>query len=290
MPLRVLRGLSELAGSYDAFILDLWGLIHDGIRPYPGVVNALQNIKDAGISTILLSNAPRRNHALVASMKAMGIDRRLYDEVLSSGEATRDSLCTRDDAFFSILGDIAYHIGPERDLSVFEDTDIEIVDTLEQATFVVNTGPVEIHHGLEKYESILKKAKVQNLPMVCANPDKQVVRGGRHAICAGAIAGRYEEMGGHVGYRGKPDPAIYQLAAKKLGVSDVRRVAVVGDALETDVVGATRAGFDSIWCTGGIHAEELDVVYGQTADLLRAAALAEQYGCRPCGIIAGLEW
>jgi len=290
MPLRILRGLSELAGSYDAFILDLWGLIHDGIRPYPGVVNTLKNIKDAGISTILLSNAPRRNHALIAAMTAMGIDRRLYDEVLSSGEATRHSLLTRDDAFFSTLGDVAYHLGPERDLSVFEGTDIEVVATVEEATFIVNTGPVEIHHSVQQYEAILKKAKLQELPMVCANPDKRVVRGGRHAICAGAIAGRYEEMGGQVGYRGKPDPVIYQLAAKILDVSDVRRIAVVGDALETDVFGATRAGFDSIWCTGGVHAEELDVVYGQIADVLRAQSLAEQYGCCPFGIIAGLAW
>jgi ribonucleotide monophosphatase NagD (HAD superfamily) len=139
--LRSLTGLREVADEYDGFILDLWGLIHDGERAYPPAAETLRQLKTAGKKTLLLSNAPRRAHALVEGMTRMGLGRELYGEVLSSGEATRDALANRDDPFFAALGKRAYHLGPPRDRSVFEDTGVEVVD-MATAEFVVNTGPI----------------------------------------------------------------------------------------------------------------------------------------------------
>jgi HAD superfamily hydrolase (TIGR01459 family) len=288
--LRALKGLSEVAGEFDGFILDLWGLVHDGATAYPASADTLRRLQAAGKKTLLLSNAPRRAYVLVDAMTRMGIDRSLYGQVLSSGEATREALIGRDDPFFTALGTRVYHLGPERDRSIFDDTHLDIVDSVAAAEFVVNTGPDGLDDVVDDYSDILAAARARNLPMVCANPDMMVIRGGEPIVCAGAIAKRYEALGGKVAYRGKPDPAVYDLAVAKLGIADRRRIVVVGDALETDVKGANAAHLPSIWCTGGIHAEALGVRYGEAADPAKATALAQKEGQMPGAIIAGFVW
>lgn len=290
MTLRSISGLSEVANDFDGFILDLWGLVHDGERPYPPSADTLRALKAAGKKTLLLSNAPRRAYALVEAMTKMGIARDLYGEVLSSGEATRDALIKRDDPFFAALGWKAYHLGPERDRSVFENTGLEIVADLGDAAFILNTGPISLDEKVDDYLAVLEPAARRALPMVCANPDFVVIRGGRPIVCAGAIAARYKELGGKVGLRGKPDASIYHLAIERLGIADHRRVAVVGDALETDVKGARASGLASIWCTGGIHAASLGVSYGVAADPATAEALARREGQMPTFMIPGFSW
>ena len=290
MTLRSLLGLSEIAGDYDGFILDLWGVVHDGAHAYPPSAETFKQLQAAGKKTLLISNAPRRAYALVDTMAKMGLARDLYGEVLSSGEATRQAILKRDDPFFAALGRKAYHLGPERDRSIFDDTNLEIVADVAAADFVVNTGPDGLDDVVEDYSDVLAAARAKNLPMVCANPDFVVISGGTRIVCAGAIAQKYESLGGRVAYRGKPDPAVYELAVAQLGVADRTRIAVVGDALETDIKGARASGLASIWCTGGIHAEALGVQYGVAADPMKAAALAEKEGQRPNAIIPGFYW
>ncbi|MGE3333091.1 MAG: TIGR01459 family HAD-type hydrolase [Rhodospirillaceae bacterium] len=289
MSLRPISGLSEIQDEFGGFILDLWGLVHDGEKPYPPSADTLRALKAAGKKTILLSNAPRRAHALVEAMTKMGIGRDLYGEVLSSGEATRAALIKKDDPFFAALGDTVYHLGPERDRSVFEDTGLSIVSDLAAASFILNTGPISLDEKVEDYLVVLERAAKRALPMVCANPDFVVIRGGRPIVCAGAIAARYKEMGGAIALRGKPDPKIYHLAIETLGL-DPKRVAVVGDALETDVKGARASGLASVWCTGGIHAEALGVKYGEAAEPAKAEALAKHEGQMPTFTIPGFYW
>lgn len=289
MSLRAISGLSEIQSDFDGFILDLWGLVHDGEKPYPPSADTLRALKAAGKKTILLSNAPRRAHALVDAMTKMGISRDLYGEVLSSGEATRAALIKKDDPFFAALGNAVYHLGPDRDRSVFEDTGLTIVPDLAAASFILNTGPVSLDEKVEDYLAVLEQGAKRKLPMVCANPDFVVIRGGRPIVCAGAIAARYREMGGAVALRGKPDPKIYHLAVETLGL-DPKKVAVVGDALETDVKGARASGLASVWCTGGIHAEALGVRYGEAADSAKAEALARREGQMPTFAIRGFYW
>ncbi len=290
MTLRAIAGLREVADIFDGFILDLWGLVHDGAKAYPPSADTFRSLRAAGKKTILLSNAPRRAHVLVESMTRMGIPRELYGEVLSSGEATRDALITRSDPFFAALGQRAYHLGPERDRSIFDDTGLEIVADVATAEFIVNTGPDGLDDVVADYADVLAEASRHALPMICANPDMLVIRSGQEVVCAGAIAKHYEALGGKVAYRGKPDPAVYHLAVAKLGLADPSRIAVVGDALETDVKGANAAGLAAIWCTGGIHAEALGTSYGVPADPRRAAELARGEGHKPDAIIPGFLW
>ena len=290
MTLRMLAGLREVADEFDGFILDLWGLVHDGATAYAPSADTFRALKAAGKKTLLLSNAPRRAYVLAEAMTRMGIARDLYGEVLSSGEATREALIARKDPFFAALGRRPYHLGPERDRSIFDDTGLDVVSAVADADFVVNTGPDGLDDVVDDYTEVLSAARARSLPMVCANPDMLVIRGGEPIVCAGAIAKRYEALGGKVVYRGKPDRAVYDLAVTRLGISDRRRIVVVGDALETDVKGANAAGLSSIWCTGGIHAEALGVSYGVAADPAKAMALARKEGQMPSAAIPGFIW
>ena len=285
-----LRSLSEIKNEFDGFILDLWGLIHDGVKLYPNVLKTFKALKDNGIRTVLLSNAPRRSYLLIDGLTDMGIARNLYGGVLSSGEVTWQEFMDRKDPAFSNIGNSVYHIGPQRDVSVIEGTGITIKKRLDECDFILNTGPVELEHELNDYKLILSEALVLKLPMVCANPDKVVVRDGQKVICAGMIAGYYEEIGGKVIYRGKPDPSVYDYAVSMLDVSNRERVAIIGDSLDTDIAGANASNIKSIWCTGGIHAKELEINYGDVVSQNLSMRLIEKYGFFPWATIPGFYW
>jgi HAD superfamily hydrolase (TIGR01459 family) len=286
----ILKGLEEIAGRYEGFILDLWGVIHDGVKPYPGVLETLNRLKDLGKRTVLLSNAPRRAEVLVGVMTNMGVERSLYSGVMSSGEATYLELAARSDPFFAALGRKLYHLGPDRDVNVYADLDYQRVMRVAEADFILNTGPVEFEHSLADYEAVLKEAATRHLPMVCANPDKVVMRLGLPVVCAGAIADRYRQLGGEFVERGKPDPAIYPPCLELLGISDKTKILAVGDALHTDIAGANAAGIDGLLVTCGIHAAELGLAWGDSPDPDRLEELYRQHGQRPTAVLPTFRW
>ncbi len=285
----LVAGLAAVADRYDGFVLDLWGVIHDGVEAYPGVAETLAELKRAGKRTIMLSNAPRRSGALIEQLGKLGIERSLYDEVLSSGEAVYLELASRADPVFAGLGDRLYHLGPERDRNVYEGLPYRSVE-IEAADFILNTGPVDLSESVADYQDLLERALARRLPMICANPDHVVIRQGKRITCAGAIAGRYSDMGGMVVERGKPDPAIYDVALARLGIGDRRRVCAVGDALHTDIRGGRAAGLDAVLVTGGIHADELGIRWGEAPDPVRLAELARHHGETPVAAMVKFAW
>ncbi|OIR06167.1 phosphoglycolate phosphatase [mine drainage metagenome] len=291
MSVPVFEGLRQAADRYDAFILDLWGVIHDGTAPYDGVADTLAHLKAAGKKTVMLSNAPRRASALVTLMDGMGIARDLYGEVMSSGEAVHLEMQRRADPWFAALGRRCLHVGPERDRNIFEGLDLDLVTEVAEADFLMNTGPDKFEETVADYAPLLDQALARRLPMVCANPDLIVIRKGQEIICAGMLARYYAERGGDVRYRGKPDPAIYGTCLEILGLSDRARVMAVGDSFHTDIAGARAAGIDVLFCTGGIHAAEIGTRYGERPDPARIeTVIAAHDGLRPSAAIGGFLW
>jgi HAD superfamily hydrolase (TIGR01459 family) len=284
----MIKGLSEVAAGFDGFILDLWGVIHDGVEPYAGARETLAAIRAAGKKTLLLSNAPRRADALVEQLARMGIGRDMYDHVLSSGEAVHMELARRTDPFYAGLGRKLYHMGPERDENVFAGLDLVPVD-MEHADFILNTGPWDFTETVEDYVPKMQLGLARRLPMICANPDLVVMRQGQPVVCAGALAARYAEMGGVVSMRGKPDPAIYDNALELLGL-ERNRVLCVGDALHTDVKGANGAGLRAVFVTQGIHAAELGIRPGDEPDADTLRQVVTRHGERPMAAIATFRW
>ena len=280
-----LTGFSSLAERYDGFILDLWGVIHDGVKPYPGAVDCLTRMKAAGKRAVLLSNAPRRASVAQAGMRRMGIADALYTGILTSGEATHLMLRDRTDPFMAALGKRVYHLGPDRDRNVIEGLDLVRVEHPGEAEFVLNTGPDDLGDSshIEAWEDLLQTCLAAKLPMVCANPDLEVMRAGIRLICAGALTQRYEAIGGRARWIGKPDAAVYTPVLELLGL-DKSRVLAVGDSLRTDIAGAKGMGIDSCWVLGGIHGEELG---GDPTKVDEAAAAA---GLSPVANLPEFKW
>ena len=278
-------GMAALAGQYDGFILDLWGVIHDGGNPYEGAADCLARLRDAGKRCVLLSNAPRRSFAAEQMLRRMGLSAALYSGILTSGEAVHLELGRRTDPWFAALGRRVWHLGPERDRNVIEGLDLEPVATPAEAEFVLNTGPDDHRSPTDvaAFDEMLTDCARHALPMICANPDLEVIRGGARVICAGALAERYQQMGGAVRSLGKPDPAIYRPVMEMLGTAKARTLAV-GDSLRTDIAGASAAGIASCWVLGGIHGEALAGDHG--AAMAEAAAA----GLSPVAIVPRFVW
>lgn len=272
--MRFLDGFASLIADYDGFIVDLWGVIHDGVTPYPGAKETLSALRDADKRVVLLSNAPRPSVSAQLALRQMGLGDELYTGIMTSGEATRQALLARDDPWFAALGRRVLHIGPERDRVTLAGLDLDIVQEPSTADFIVNTGPDEtVSVELAAYEALLEACRVAGLKMICANPDLEVIRGGVRVICAGALAQHYAALGGDVRSFGKPDPAIYQPVLAMLGVSK-DRVLAVGDALRTDIAGAHASGVASCWVLGGIHGAELGHDPGRIEQAAAAAGLS----------------
>jgi HAD superfamily hydrolase (TIGR01459 family) len=289
MILREIHGVREIAADYDGFVLDLWGVIHDGVRPYPGVAECLQALLDAGKRVALLSNAPRRADDIVRRITAIGVPQGLYHEVMSSGEEAWRHLKTRDDPFYAGLGTKCLHICSDRDLEIRVGLDLDYVESAAEADFILNTGPAGWGDTIEDYAPLLAASRERGLSMVCANPDLMVNHGEQLALCAGALAVHYEAIGGRVRWHGKPYPSVYGSCFDLLGIAERGRILAVGDSLRTDIAGANCAGIDSLLIAGGgIHAAEFAGADG--IDLGRIAGAAEAAGVRPTMAASRFNW
>lgn len=282
---RHVRGLAEIAGFYDGFILDVWGVLHDGIRALPDTVETLEELKHAKRTVWLLSNAPRRVFQLVETLEGMGIRQDLYDGVVTSGEATWKLL---HDTYLAEKGRHCFEFGDEaREGRVFEGLDIELVDKVEKADFVVASDIYGFKGPPEKYKSLLEEFLKRELPMVCANPDKTVHVGDHLMVCAGAVAELYEKMGGEVTYVGKPHRLVYSYCLSGMGL---RKVLAVGDGMPTDIAGATGAGLDSALVMSGIHRDALYGENGAVFDGNRLENLLRTYPYRPAFTLPKFCW
>jgi HAD superfamily hydrolase (TIGR01459 family) len=286
----VLPGISGLLDGRDGVILDLWGVVHDGHTPYPGAPETLARLMAAGKKVVMLSNAPRRSQAVIDGMTAMGIDRALYTDVLSSGEMAWRALHDRDDDWLRALGRDCLHIGPERDRGLFDGLELERIDEPRPGAFILNTGPWRDEETLDDFRDVLDRAAALAMPMICANPDLEVIRGGNRLICAGALAEHYAELGGDVRSYGKPHAAAYEACLRLMGLADMTRLLAIGDSFATDIKGANAAGIDAVLVTSGIHGDELGLAFGEMPDGARLAAVAAARGVRLAAAVPALHW
>jgi len=279
-------GLRALAGRYDAVLCDIWGVIHNGVAAHPTAAEALRRFRGAGGAVVLVSNAPRPAEVIRPQLDGLRVPRDAYDAIVTSGDVTRRALRER-------ATDAVHHLGPERDLPVFEGLALRFAP-LDSADVVVCTGLLDDERETaEDYRPRLAAMRARDLPMFCANPDLVVERGGYLVPCAGAIAALYEAMGGTVHYAGKPHLPIYEASLERAAAAAGRplepaRVLAIGDALRTDLAGALAFGVDALWIAGGIHAEEIDLAAG--FDPTRAARWLAAQGARPIGFMEQLRW
>jgi HAD superfamily hydrolase (TIGR01459 family) len=285
-----LSGFAPLAERYRGFVLDLWGVIHDGVNAFPHSIETLKQLRAAGKRTLLLSNVPRPNDAVRTMMRRMGIEDALYTGILTSGEAVRRALISPPDLWWTELGTRVFHLGPSRDRPVLEGLPFAVTDDPAEADFVLNTGPDDHRNpsDMGEFEAVLVECARHRLKMICANPDLEVIRGGVRVLCAGALAVRYQALGGDVRSLGKPDPAIYQPVLEQLGLPP-EEVLAVGDSLRTDIAGAVGVDLAACWVLDGIHGATLKNADGGF-DTMRAEAAAEDAGVMPIATVPRFVW
>lgn len=256
--------MAGLVPRYDGYIIDQWGVLHDGIRPYPGARECLERLRDLGKRVVILSNSGRRENDNVELMARIGFERTLYDRLISAGEDAREAIEARTEPFHSRLGRRCYAFTQDGDTGVLDGMSIEIVPAIAEADFLIVLRMDAMQRDLAGHEDDLRAGIARKLPMICANPDLSRVSPQGIIDAAGVLARRYEELGGAVFYHGKPHPAIYRSCLQALGIDDKRRVLAIGDSVEHDILGASRAGIDSAFIAGGIHCPELCEAWGKS--------------------------
>ena len=241
------NGLKSIAGNYDIFYIDLWGVIHNGINLHKNALEALKEITKAKKQYVLLTNAPRPNRTVKSFLEKMGMKEEMRENVYSSGEAALNYLKK------NLLDEKFYHLGPSRDFDLFLEFKDNKTEEIKESSYLLCTGLFEKHdEDLEYYKEFLKEQI--NKKMICTNPDLIVDRGNKRELCAGSVALVFEKMGGEVVYFGKPFPEVYNQSINNKG----KRILSIGDNLNTDIKGANLLNFDSLIISNGIHKNEIE--------------------------------
>jgi HAD superfamily hydrolase (TIGR01459 family) len=262
---------ATLDPAYRLILCDVWGVIHDGVRPYPGAARRLTHWRGEGRCVALLTNAPRPAAFIQAQLQQIGLPRSAYDFVASSGEVGIAAL--------KALGEPVGFLGTEGDREILATSGLRIA-VGQDFSDLACIGLEEGRSNPNDYRSQLERWAKRGVRMHCLNPDRTVVYGGAQVACAGAIADIYEAIGGEVTWYGKPYEPIYRHALQIAGNPTPEQVLAVGDAIQTDAAGAAQMGFDFVFVAGGIHAEQG----------FPAAFAAEQGlgGWRPLAVVDGL--
>jgi HAD superfamily hydrolase (TIGR01459 family) len=273
-----ISGLGQIADDYDALLVDIWGVIHNGEYAFPDAVEALERFREERGPVVLISNSPRPSIAIPAQFDEVGVPHSIYDAIVTSGDATIDELARRAPG-------PAFKLGPARDDRLYDDLALNFTD-LEQAKFIACTGLFDDDNETpDDYADLLEEALELKLPLVCANPDIQVKKGDKTIYCGGALAQKYENMGGEVVYAGKPHDAIYRLSRSWLAEIagydvDRSRVLAIGDNVHTDLLGAQNQNYPSLFVSSGIHG-------GNAAPL---KILLEKHGIMVKYMLSSLTW
>ena len=259
---------AEIAQKYKAIFCDLWGCLHNGKESFRRALEALYDFRRTGGYVLLLTNAPRPSDSVIKFLNKLGVTRRYYDDIITSGDATRLGLQSGK------FGFNIFHIGPAHDLCFFDFNSkvnmltkpINLVP-ISQASSIVCTGLFDDKTEEPRdYRNIISTGIEYSLPLLCANPDIQVDYGHQRLWCAGAIAADYTKAGGLSIYFGKPHKPIYDAASEKLQNYDPSikksEIICIGDGISTDILGGISYGLDTLFVTGGLASEETGTYEG----------------------------
>ena len=239
-------GLRSTADNYDIFYIDLWGVIHNGIKLHKNAIMALEEITKAKKEYVLLTNAPRPNKTVKSFLEKMGMSREIRKNVYSSGEAALSYLKK------NLIDEKFYHLGPPRDFDLFLDFKKNKTIDIKESSYLLCTGLFEEHgENLNYYKELFKEHIKKK--MICTNPDLIVDRGNKRELCAGSVALVFKKMGGEVIYFGKPFPEVYNQSID----NKEKKVLSIGDNLNTDIKGANLLNYDSLLISNGIHKDEI---------------------------------
>lgn len=287
------QGISDISDSYAGFIIDQWGVLHDGEKPYDGVLECLKELKNRNKHIIILSNSGKRSEENKERLKQIGIGPSLYDEIVTSGEMAWQGMKNQDEGFFKNLGKRCYLISRGADRSIVDGLDIEVVEDVKDADFLLIAGADSPEKTLEDYEPVLKAAVRKQITALCANPDSRGVLGAQYIMGPGTLARRYQDFGGVVHYIGKPHQPIYQLCIRKLQAKEIYpgQTIMIGDAMAHDILGGSLVNIDTCLVRNGLHfpAFKHALTPAETDKALNLL-VAQYNNVRPKYLVRTLSW
>jgi len=254
---KVINSFSEISDKYNVFILDQWGVMHDGNYGYDHAIDAVKHLIYKNKQLIIISNSSKRRISSINRLKDLGFDKNNFIEVMTSGEMIWQEL--KDFSYkYDFKTKNCFHIF---DSSKEDGKDFRIglekfkfIDNIKDADFILACTPFQNTKPID-YIPILKEALEMNLIMFCANPDFVTVEenNDKNIYCMGTIADLYDHMGGKVVILGKPSKEIYLKSCKQFDQINKSKTIAVGDSLDHDILGASNFGVDSVLITSGIH-------------------------------------
>lgn len=286
-----IAGLRDLVTRFDGLFVDLWGVIHDGEALFPDALPALEQLRARATPVVFVSNSSRAGTLLEKHLATMGVDRSLYARIVSSGDVTKAALTSREPALFSRLPPRprCVHVGDAEFVAWLPELAavVEFVDAAEadSADLLLVTGSFADEAAVARALRPLEGLAARRVPLVCTNPDRVVQTAQGRVFAAGALAQAYQRLGAETFMYGKPYAPIF--AAARRVIPGARRIAVVGDLLETDIRGARDAGLYGVLVTAtGVNASALGVAPSEAT----LASLGVQAGVLPDGIIPRFTW
>ncbi|MBX3667947.1 MAG: TIGR01459 family HAD-type hydrolase [Rhodocyclaceae bacterium] len=285
----LVAGMSALADYYDGFVIDQWGVMHDGRTAYDGAPECFRRLREVGKTIVVVTNSGKRADSNIERLAAMGFPRDTYRSVISSGEVLWRHLDARIDPFFRGLGRRCLLIGTGGDKSMVDGLAIELVDQVEECDFILLAG-MDDNRPADFYEHWIEYGSRRYKPLVCANPDLVRIVNGELRPGCGALAHRYELEGGPLRYIGKPYPDIYWACRREFQRAGARRILAIGDSLIHDVAGGGEAGFDTAFVTEGIHKGDFAGIVDADSTIDRVVELARKEDVMPDWALPRLSW
>lgn len=279
----ILKSLSDIVNKYDTFIIDLWGVIHDGKKTYEHATDCINKLHKLNKKIILISNSSKSNLITINKLKKLGLNIQMFTKIITSGEVVFEELRSPTFEWSKNLGNKYYHLSnllEKNKYKSFKEFDKKLVDNISSADFIIASSANPEISVLE-YVPFLKKACERQLPFICLNPDYESVERNKYnqkSICMGSVGKLYEDFGGKVHILGKPSKYIYEKATESIDNFKKSRTLAIGDSISHDIAGAFNFGVKNVLITSGIHS---DVLKNKNLDLDKEIDKLSDFNIRP---------
>ena len=251
------RSFRSIATQYKVIFFDAFGVLKNHQGTIHGVIATMAFLREQNIGFYVLTNDASRSPAeLAANFRSRGLVDITADKMISSGMLAREYL-----QYKIKQGTVAY-LGTPQSAYYLESLNLQAlsVHAMEQeqaeeikALVFLDDEGFDWNNGLNKVLNLLRH---RNIPVVVANSDHTYpVSKSQGAIAIGALADMIEGLTGKRFLRfGKPDAQMFTFAYEHVQPSypvDKSEILMVGDTLETDIIGGNKFGLDTALVLSG---------------------------------------
>jgi HAD superfamily hydrolase (TIGR01459 family) len=243
---QIINSLHSITEQYDTYLVDVGGVICDGKNPFNKAITVINELIKQKKQIVFLSNNPRPSTYLEKQLKTFGIADQY--RIVTSGDFLHYTLNT------NLKNKKIYHLGRNRQHALLEGIDIQLVSNPHDADAIILSCFVEGNENHTLYDIDLEKIRASEKPVYCPNPDQLALEGTIMRYPSGYFAHKLTQMGRPVTYLGKPYQALYDFITHMHPdiYFDKKTTIMIGDTLETDVLGAMNFGIDSLLLLSGI--------------------------------------